>query len=292
MKKSTLALSLVAGLAPATQAQLIPAPFAIGGEHQFAADIDDSGEFSRSAARFRVSAPLHFTDDYFVGLTAGGVWEHFEFDDTLVNPWEDVYRPQVAVVSKGTLANGWTWLAIPWVAADAEDGADWGEALTYGGMGAAWTEVSDSLTLGAGLGVRSQLEDDVQVFPILVIDWKICPDLTFSTLPPEGFRVGPAASLRWDARDDLALSLVYSYQSDRHRLAENSDAAPDGIGQFRQHRIALAATHQFHENLSLTGHLGYTFGGELEVEDSDGDQLDSRDFDGSLVLGLEGSWRF
>ena len=269
-----------------------PAPFLLGGEYQLSSDIDGGSSFSRAVARTRISAPLFLGEDTIVGLSAGYQYESFQFDDLAPEPWNEIHRTRLGLVAKQDLANGWSWIALPWIGSNRESGADWGESFTYGGIGAAWYRVSDTLSLGLGAGFSTQLEDDSSVFPIVVIDWKFAENWTLSTLPPEGFRIGPGVSLRWDTRDDLSLSLIYQYQSDQQRLDENSATALDGIGELRQQRIALAATYKVNDNLSLTGHAGFTFGGQIELQDSSGDTLSERDFDSSLVFGLEGSWRF
>ena len=143
-----------------------------------------------------------------------------------------------------------------------------------------------------GAGFRTSLEDDTSIFPIIVIDWQFAENWSLSTIPPRGFRFGPGVNLRWDARDDLKLSLVYQYQSDQQRLDEDSLSSPNGVGEFSQNRVSLAATYHFTKNLSVTGHLGLTFGGEIELQDSSGDTLSESDFDTSLVFGLEGSLSF
>lgn len=273
-------------------AQLAPPPFLLGGEYQLSSDIDGGGSFSRSVVRGRVSAPLYLGEDTIVGLSAGYTFESYDFDDLTPEPWGEIHRARLALVAKGDLANDWSWLVLPWVAANAESGADWGESLTYGGIAAAWYQWGDTLALGVGAGFGTRLEDDASFFPILVVNWEFAPDWTLSTIPPEGFQVGPGVNLRWDARDDLSLLLVYHYQGDQQRLDEDSLAAANGVGELRQHRIALGATYRWSENLNFTAHAGLTFGGEIELQNQSGDTLNEGDFDSSLVFGLEGSLRF
>ena len=279
-------------LAPLVHAQTTPAPFLLGGEYQLSSDIDEGGSFSRSVARARVSAPIFLGEDSFVGITAGHQFESFEFDDLLADPWEEIHRSRIGLVVTQDLANGWSWLALPYVAANSESGADFGDSITFGALGAAWYKLSDTLSLGLGVGFSTKLEDDASIFPIFVINWEFAPNWTLTTVPPDGFRLGPGVSLRWDKCDDFSLALIYQYQSDEHRLDEDSDAVPDGIGELRQHRVALAGTYNFTEHLSLTAHAGFTLGGEIEIQDSSGDELAESDFDTSLVFGLEGSWNF
>lgn len=292
MQKRLLIAVLTLPLTQVLQAQLAPPPFLLGGEYQLPSDLDGGGSFSRATIRGRVSAPLYLGEDTIVALGGSLQFDSFQFDDLPQDPWSEIYRSRIALVAKQNFGENWTWLAIPWVATDRESGADWGDSLTFGGITAAWYRISNSLSIGLGAGFASRLEDNIAAFPILVIDWKLTESLTFSTIPPEGFRVGPGINLRWDTHDNLSLTLVYQYQGDQHRLDENSPSSPNGIGEFRQSRAALAASYRFNENLSLTGHISLAFQGNLELQNEDGDILSERDFDSSLVFGLEGSWRF
>lgn len=288
--RQLLALSLACS--PLAAAQVTPAPFAVGGEYQWEADLEDSGSFSRTMARARISAPLYRSEETVAALSFGYQFESFDFSGLSTDPWDELHRLRLGLVLKSDLVNDWSWLALSWMGADVEPGSDWGESITFGGVGGVWYEFSDRLSLGLGAGISSRLEDDPSIFPILILDWKLSPCLTLTTIPPEGFRVGPGVSLRWDLREDLDLALIYQYQGDQQRLDENSAASPDGIGEFRQSRVALSATKRFGDAFSLTGHAGVAFGGELELQDAGGDTLSKQDFDSSLVIGLEGSLRF
>lgn len=272
--------------------QIAPPPFLLGGEYQTTADLDGGGDFSRAVARARISAPLYLGEDTIVGLGGSYQFESFQFDNPAPDLWSEIHRARLAIVAKGDLDNNWSWLAIPWISTDAENGADFGESLSYGGLGAAWYKFNDKLSLGVGAGFSTRLEDDASVFPVIVLDWEFAENWTLSTVPPEGFRIGPGVSLRWNAFEQLSLAAIYQYQSDRHRLDERSLTAANGLGEIRQHRAALAATYRFNDNLSLTGHAGFTFGGALELQNEAGNTLSEQDFDSSLVFGFEGSWRF
>jgi hypothetical protein len=284
-------LSLLAS-SVAASAQYRAAPFAIGGEHQFSTDVDDGSSFSRSTARLRAGAPLFQNSSTSIGLTTGYVFEDYDFDDAAVEPWSELHRARLGLVATSEVGDRWSYLIAPYASANFESGADFGESLTYGGLAAAWYRFNDNFSFGLGAGVASELEDDVFAFPLVVLSWNINDCVTLSTFPSEGFRYRPGINLSWDVREDLTLGFVYQYQSDQHRLNEDSLAAADGVGEFRQHRLSLAATYRFTDNLGLTAHAGVGLAGELEVQDADGDTVAEEDFDPSLILGVEAAYRF
>lgn len=278
--------------APFASAQFAPAPFAIAGEHQLSSDLDGGGSFTRSSARIRLSAPLYLGDETIVGISGGYSYDLFDFSGTGTDPWANINRARLGMVAKSDFGDGWSWIALPFVSMDGEEGADWNDSLTFGALGGAWYRYSDRLSIGLGAGFGTRLEDDSFAFPILFLDWKLTEDLTLTTMPPEGLRPGPGASLRWDVREELSIAFIYQFQSDQQRLVEDSLAAAGGVGEYRQQRVAVAATYRPTKNLSLTAHVGYGFGGAIEIFDSSGDSLSERDFDGSLVFGFEGGFRF
>lgn len=287
-----LPLILLFGSSLLLNAQTRPAPLILGGEYQFSADLDDGGDFSRSTLRLQGGIPLVLNDKTIVALNAEYQFDNYDFNDTLVAPWSEVHRTRIGILANTKLQNGWTILGAPFIAAEFENGADFGDALTFGGVGAGWYQVNDSLALGFGGGVISVLEDDLAIFPLAVIIWNLREDLVFSTLPPEGFRFRPGANLRWDVDEQLSLALVYQYEFDQQRLDEDSEASPDGLGELTQHRLSLAATYRFSDNFVFTGHAGFTLAGQIELQNPTGDEISEEDFDSSLVIGFEGAWRF
>lgn len=284
-------LLLVAGPA-ALSAQTRPSPLAIGGGHQFSSDLDDGGSFSVSTLRIQGGIPLFLRDDTTIALNAGYQFDNYDFDDSLIAPWSDVHRARIGLFASTEFRDDWTLFAAPFAAASFETGADLGESITFGGVAAAWNRVNNRLSLGLGAGAVTVLEDDVAIFPLAVIIWEIVDDVTFSTLPPEGFRFLPGAHIQWDASDDLSLSLVYQFQFDQQRLDGSTPITDDGLSEVSQHIVSLAATYRFTESFAVTGHVGVGLAGEIEIQNSSGDRVEEDDFDTSLIVGFEGAFRF
>jgi hypothetical protein len=79
------------------------------------------------------------------------------------------------------LNDDWTMYAFPTIRSVTEDGADFGDGISGGALLGASRKINENLTMGPGLGVLSQIEDDPFVFPIFLIDWKISDTLSFGT---------------------------------------------------------------------------------------------------------------
>ena len=75
----------------------------------------------------------------------------------------------------------WNLFAVPTIRWFAEEGADLGDGQIGGLIAAASYRVNDRLSVGPGFGVFSELENEVDWFPILAIDWKLTDDLALRT---------------------------------------------------------------------------------------------------------------
>ena len=296
MKRPLFISVIYSSFASIAEAQAPSSPFLLGGEYQLEADVDDGGSFTRAVVETRVSAPLFIGEDSLVALSVSYQFESFNFNGFLDDPWGDLNRTDISLVGKQDFASGWSWIAAAFIGADNENDADFDDSLTGGGALLAYYEFNDRLTLGLGLRVKSNLDDNLSILPFPIIDWEFAENWSVTTVPPDGFSVGPGVSLQWDAREDLTLALAFQYQSDETRLADNAPAGfeerIDGLGEFRQGRAALVAAYEFSENLNFTAHVGLTLAGEIEISDDQGDKLEESDFDTSLVFGFEGSYSF
>jgi len=137
------------------------------GSYMFETDLDDAGEYSvgRAGLGLSYSVPvlerssLIFGVDYerseydFDGATGlapggepiGGASE-YEFSARVLHPFDDEFSLLAGV--SATFAG--------------EDGADFGESGTLGGIAAVNWRVSEDLTLTLGVSAQDQLEDDVR----------------------------------------------------------------------------------------------------------------------------------
>jgi hypothetical protein len=70
---------------------------------------------------------------------------------------------------------------MPSLRSTGESGASFDETLTGGVLAGVAYRFGDRLTLGPGLAVFSQLEDNASVFPFLIIKWKITKRLSLET---------------------------------------------------------------------------------------------------------------
>lgn len=110
------------------------------------------------------------------------------------DPWGRVRELRFSAFLQYAFDDRWTLFGIPSLRFNAESGASLNDGRTEGLLAGAGYRVSDRLTIGPGLGVFSELEDDTSVFPILIIDWPITDRLSLET--GRGFAASRGPGLR------------------------------------------------------------------------------------------------
>ena len=90
-----------------------------------------------------------------------------------LDPWGRIREVRVSAPIRYVANQHWTVFAIPSLRFNAESGASLGDGQTGGLLTGVSYRVSDSLSIGPGLGAFTEIEDDASFFPILLIDWAI-----------------------------------------------------------------------------------------------------------------------
>ncbi len=259
-----------------------------GAVHQFETDIDDGGEFDidrffiQPGVRFQVSPTLG------AGLTVGFGHNDYDFSGdgfAGLNPWGTVRTWRFSVPLRWTPDDKWTVFGFPTLRFAGERGADFDDGIRGGFLVGVSYKFSDTLTLGPGVGVLSQIEDDVSVFPILVVDWQMTETLRLRTGRGTGATQGPGLTLEWRPTRAWSFGLGVRREKLRFRL-DDSGIAPDGVGQDRSFPVSLSATYRFNRGLRVGLLGGLEFGGKLRIEDEDGDKIESTDYDTAPFLGF------
>lgn len=269
-------------------------PLSGGFVHQFDTDLDDGGGFN--ANRFYIQGGSTYTVQprRSISLAVGYGYDGYDFtDDTSLSlsPWDDIHTLRFSIPVRWRIDQKWSVIAIPTLRFTAENGADWGKAATGGGFAGFSYRVSDRLTLGPGIGVLSQLEENASVFPLLIVHWKITDQLSLRTGGGLAATLGPGLSLYWQPSSKWEFMLGGRYEKLRFRLDKNS-INPSGIGEDSSFPLFIGATYKFNSwsRLSVIG--GMELGGELRVEDKEGRLMRKDHYDPASFLGVTFSYQF
>lgn len=264
-----------------------------GAAHRWQTDIDDGGQVERDTLSMRLAVDKAVAPDLRLGLAAGYGERRYRFDGETgfgaLKPWSNIRELRLSGSLNWTVDERWNLFAMPTIRWFAEEGADLSDGQISGLIAAASYRVNDRLSLGPGFGLFSELEGEVDWFPILAIDWKLTDTLALRTGSGFAATEGPGLVLDWQPLEHWSLLLGARYEKARFRLDDKGVAA-GGVGQESAVPVYFGATRHFGRQLRLSLIAGVEFSGELRLEDADGRLIDKTRYDpapfGIATLGL------
>ena len=262
--------------------------------HQLATDLDEGGRFHVNRAALRANVSYSPKPGMPITLSLGYRYDGYRFGSGGAfggAPWGDVHSLRATVPVFLPLGERWFVIGGLFVRSTVEDGARLDDGLTAGGFAGASYRVSDRLSIGPGFGLVGELEDDLGFFPVVVVDWKITPSLTFKTGRGLGATQGPGLFLEWTPSPRWQLSVGGRYDRNRFRL-DDRGLAPGGVGQETAFATLVAAQYALRDDLDLSANVGTSFQGNLRLETERGDFLQSSDYDIAFFVGLGIDLRF
>ncbi|MCJ7715191.1 MAG: hypothetical protein MUO54_01555 [Anaerolineales bacterium] len=263
--------------------------------HQMDTDIDNGGSFSVN--RFFIQGGPTYVSDKgtSISLAVGYGFDGYNFSGNTgfggQNPWEDIHSLRFSIPLRWKINEQWTGFVSPTIRFTGEKEADFDNALTGGGFVAFSYRYGDRLTIGPGIGVLTQLEDSTRVIPILIINWKITDTLSLNTGRGIGATLGPGLTFDWRPSRTWSFSIGGRYERLRFRLDEEG-AVPNGVGDDRSFPIFGGITYSFTPMIRIGVLGGVEVGGELRLEDENGNTIINEDHDPTGFLGITFSARF
>ena len=264
--------------------------FAVQGD----ADLDgDSGSYSLHRTFYSAGLDYRWNYRNSVGLSVGAGTTDYDFEGSdggaVAGPWDEVDEWRVSLPTRLALGETSTLFMIPTLRDSGEsgssDGQSWGLLA-----GAAWRFDAD-LTIGPGIGVISRLEESARVFPILLIDWNITERWNLSTGRGLAASQGPGLTLSYRLTPAWQIGLAGRYEEIQFRL-DNAGAAPGGVGEDRAIPLVVTAGWSPNRQVRLGMFAGLEFGGELNLYDARGREVESRDYDTAPVYGATFAFDF
>ena len=169
--------------------------------HQFEADLDKGGDVSVNRYFASLSATRQLSSRLNMGLDIGYGEDSYDFSGSsgfgALDAWGQIRELRISVPIRYFASREWALFALPSLRYQAEQGASLDDGQTGGLIAGAIYRFSDAFSIGPGLGVFSEIEDDTSVFPILLIDWKITDTLSLETGGGLAASRGPGLQLTW-----------------------------------------------------------------------------------------------
>ena len=279
--------------APAAQAQ--PAadksarlPIAVTGgvSEQFKADIDKGGSFSLTRVKAGVSLPVRLNDAFTLSTSLRYEYDYYDFSG-IPSLWKNINTLSASAILSWRVDEKWTAYGGGFVKMSAESGSALNQGTTGGGLIGFNYQVNETLSLGAGLALMSQLEDDTRVLPLITAKWKFDDSWRLDVGLTDVATTGYGAKLNWLFSKEVEFGLGAQYHKSRFRI----DAA-NGVGQERSTTLFVDATWHACPPIDLNAFVGLATGGNVEVDNSTGHQLSESDYKAAAIIGARATVRF
>lgn len=252
------------------------------------ADIDGGGRVQSSAGVLQFAGRHGIAPRTSIGFSVELGQGRYDFSGVPRFGDDLDFRSDKLAVSYsfGVGARGFGFVA-PSVRWDGEVGADPDDAVTYGvSLGAAW-KLSPTLTIGPALGVQTTLEDGVQAFPFLLVNWDITPRLNLSTGEGLGATQGPGLSLSYAATETVRIGIAGRVEDVEFRLDDDrAGGTAGGTAQDRSFPIVATLGWEPRESFRLTAFAGVETNADFTLLDGGGSKLSRRDYDNAPIFGL------
>lgn len=260
-------------------------------EYDFETDIDGGGDYAVQRYGFGVIGDTDLTEDVSLSFGTTYALDRYNFNGVTrfggVDPWDDIHTFDVRARVNWKLANDWGLFAGPVLRWAREDGGDWDDSFTGGAVVGGTYRASSDLSVGLGVGIITQIEDDARFFPIFMVNWRINDQwrLRSATDEAAGGAFGGGLELIYDLGDKWEAGVGFRYEFHRFKLAK-SGVVPGGVGEETRIPLYGRLSYAMSDNIDLNLYLGVSAQSELRLEDSSGAKIGDEDADPVGLIGL------
>ena len=244
--------------------------------YQFSTGLDqNNGDFRVFRGRLGAQADWAATDKMRLVFNLGYEYNRYDFDrpNTFLagtnDPFSDIHILDLGLTAEVQMEGDWSWFAGVRGRVAGEGGVDIGDAGTIGGVGGVAWQFGEGNSISVGALVSTQIEDDVQVLPIINVNWRINDQWRFASSGPKG-------ELIMALSDDNEIAFGISWEDRRFRL---DDSAPQLAAVIEDSSIPLFLrfSHKPSDSIALNIIGGVTAWQQIEVSSRNG--ANTRDFD-------------
>lgn len=206
-------------------------------------------------------------------------------------PWRSIDAYRLSLPVRFSPTEKMRAIVIPSIRSYAESGASTSDGRTQGLLGGFSWKFSDTLSIGPGVGWFSDLGGESNVFPIVLVDWKITDSLSLSTGRGLAASQGPGLSLNFTANQKWQFGLTARSEKTRFALQERAGRNAQ-IGEDSSTPLLMVANYSPWPMTSITALAGIEFAGAMSLEDGDGRKIADTDMDTAMVFGVAFQSRF
>jgi len=260
----------------------------LGGQHTFASEFKDApGEVgvSRGSAELALSFPLR--GSWRLGVGMDTEISSYDFTDATGfvagtdEPWDETAQFSLSATASTRIGERWGAFFGGGVDSSAQFGADFADSITGGVFAGGSYAFSDRFTLGFGAGVRTRLEDNALVLPVISIDYRFA----------DRWRLGSRQALNsfglelsYEVTDAVTLGVDVAYEGRAYRL-DDEGPVPEGVGRDWRLPAAFSVGWKVMPQVTLAGRAGVAFFQEYTLDDEDGDEINEIEADPAAFAG-------
>lgn len=203
-------------------------------------------------------------------------------------PWTTTIDVSLRGLARWKLDDHWRIFlggVLEWA---GETRAEVGKSFTGGGlMGVAYT-FSEDLTLGGGLQISTRIEDDLLYIPSPIIDWRITEQLFISNVRgPVSYPASLGVEIVYYLSREMNVSIGSRYEYRRFRLDDSGPTIiQQGVGTDSGFPVWLRFEWRPVPEIRLHLVGGVVFGQKLQLDTSDGTQIQKQDIDPAAFVGF------
>lgn len=268
----------------------------VGYSHRFETDVHhgNGANFNVQSVGMAAYNNLKLNPCYTLDTSLSYEYNDYQFHNNRFQwknafDWNKIHVVSLNSLLKYTLDEKWSFYGGPIINVGAEEGADFGDSLSGGGVAGFKYIYSPTLSAGAGLAVVSKIEDPAIIAPLVSLDWifyeKCTMHLGFSDI---GSGTGYGVEVSWAPLECLTLSAGGQAQDNRFRLSDNRQLGhpAKGVGSDRFTVLYAKAAWQFAKFANIEGFAGGALNGSLKLENKDGRAIREQDYASTPMLGL------
>ncbi len=270
----------------------------VGGGYRTEADLDKGdGKVGEGAFRVVGAGLFNINDRFKLAPIVSYQFSDYTFSDLFApggRKMDDtaVHIGRATALLQYKFDDQWTIYGGPSGSFAFQDGADFGDSLSGGGLAGFNYRFNDRLDVGAGFGIFSKLNDSPFLLPFITANWQFADPWSlrvgFQEVAGNG---GFGGEVTYDFKNNWMVGAGVQVEQKRFRLKDNGPE-PGGVAQDRNVPIYAKVTWQAHEKVAVELIGGVVVGGNIRLEDNGGHRWGDIDYDPSAVIGLRAILRF
>jgi len=259
-----------------------------GYQHTFNTSLHNGGDYEVNRVGLELKIKTKVADDWRLEGNLRYMFDNYKFSGATNlggNPWSDINTLQLDVRAQWWMNNDMALIFGPFLMWSRESGASWSDSLTGGAFAGVMFVSSAKFAWGGGIGLSSQLEDSLLVYPILFLDWKFTDSMKLSSVAGPVGLAFTGVEWVWEFVEHFELGVGARYEFRRFRLDE-SGVAPNGVGEDTEIPFWGRLSYRFNEHVAIDGYAGFIVGTEFILDDSGGNRLGSDKSDAAPTIAL------